>query len=55
MKKSFSLPSISILTITFNPNPKVFRKVLESIKNQDYPKYLIEHIIVDGGSKKKYN
>ena len=52
MKKSFSLPSISILTITFNPNPKVFRKVLESIHNQDYPKDLIEHIIVDGGSEK---
>ena len=52
MTKKSSLPSISILTITLNPNPQVFKKVLESIKNQDYPKYLIEHIIVDGGSKK---
>lgn len=52
MKNSFSLPSISILTITYNPNPKVFGKVLESIKKQNYPKQLIEHIIVDGGSKK---
>lgn len=51
MKKSISLPSISILTITYNPNPQVFRKVLESIKNQDYPKKKIEHIVVDGGSK----
>ena len=52
MKNNFFLPSISILTITYNPNPKVFRKVLDSIKNQDYPKHLIEHIVVDGGSKK---
>jgi len=52
MKKSSSLPSISILTITFNPDPQVFGKVLESIKNQDYPEHLIEHIVVDGGSKK---
>lgn len=52
MKNNFLLPSISILTITYSPNPKVFRKVLESIKNQDYPKSLIEHIIVDGGSEK---
>lgn len=44
-------PSISILTITYNPNVSVFRRSLESIRKQEYPKAKIEHIVVDGGSK----
>lgn len=52
MRNYSFLPSVSILTITYNPTPKVFKEVLESIKKQDYPKDKIEHIIVDGGSRK---
>ncbi|MFH0749612.1 MAG: glycosyltransferase family 2 protein [Candidatus Gottesmanbacteria bacterium] len=44
-------PTISILTITYNPNPAVFTRSLESIKKQHYPKNKLEHIIVDGGSR----
>ena len=44
------LPKVSILTATLNPNLKIFRLSLESIKNQDYPKNLIQQIIMDGGS-----
>lgn len=47
MKK---LPTISIITCTLNPDLNTFKKSLESIKQQDYPKNLIEHIVVDGGS-----
>ena len=52
MKKS-ELPSISILTITYNPDIRVFKRMLESIRVQTFPKYKIEHIIVDGGSRKE--
>jgi len=51
--KNSALPSVSILTITYNPNAAVFTRSLESIKNQDYPKEKIEHIVVDGGSRKE--
>jgi len=44
-------PSVSILTITYNPDVSVFRRSLESIRKQKYPKAKIEHIVVDGGSK----
>lgn len=50
MKKN-ALPTISILTITYNPNAEVFTRSLKSIENQKYPKEKIEHIVVDGGSK----
>lgn len=57
-----SVPSISFLTITYNPNKSVFERSLSSIALQDYPKDKIEHIVVDGGSNseilklaKKYN
>jgi len=50
MKKNV-LPTVSILTITYNPNAAVVTRSLESIKNQNYPKEKIEHIVVDGGSK----
>ena len=59
MKK---LPTISIITTILNPSLSVFEKVLKSLKKQDYPKRLIEHIVMDGGSNngavelaKKYN
>lgn len=47
------LPSISIVTVSFNPKIDLFRKFLDAIKIQDYPKSKIEHIVVDGGSKNK--
>lgn len=45
-----SLPSISIVTCLYNSDVTFFRKGLESIANQHYPKKLIEHIVMDGGS-----
>ncbi len=45
-----SLPTISIVTCLFNSDLTFFRKGLESIANQHYPKKLIEHIVMDGGS-----
>ena len=47
MKK---LPSISIITITYNSDLKVFEQVLKALKKQKYPKKLIEHLVIDGGS-----
>ena len=47
MKK---LPSISIIARTYNPDLPMFRRVLTSVKSQQYPKSLIEYIVVDGGS-----
>lgn len=49
--KRGTLPSISILTISYNPNIVVFQRSLESIKKQKY-QGSIEHIVVDGGSQK---
>lgn len=48
--KSLALPSVTIFTGTFNSNPGIFTKVLRAIKNQNYPKSLIEHIVLDSGS-----
>ncbi|QQG40391.1 MAG: glycosyltransferase family 2 protein [Candidatus Levyibacteriota bacterium] len=45
-----SLPTISIVTCLFNSDLIFFRKGLSSIENQHYPKKLIEHIVMDGGS-----
>src|SRR3989344_1706998 len=47
-------PSISILSLTLNPNPSLFKKSLDSIKNQDYPQNKIEHIVIDGGSREEF-
>lgn len=44
------LPSISIVTGTWNPSLFVFERVLKSLKSQAYPKQLLEHIIFDAGS-----
>lgn len=54
--------SISIVTITLNTRLDEFKRCLESIKMQKYPRRNIEHIVVDAGSTngtielaKKYN
>lgn len=44
------LPSISIVTETWNPDVKLFERVLKNIQLQDYPKELVEHIVFDAGS-----
>lgn len=43
-------PSISIISLTYNPDARVFKEVLDSIRFQNYPKDRIEHLIMDGGS-----
>ena len=45
-----NFPSISIVTLAYNVNLKIFKQSLESIKNQKYPRDKIEQIVVDGGS-----
>lgn len=44
------IPTISIVTCCYNPDLKIFKKSLESVSNQIYPKKHIEHIVMDGGS-----
>jgi len=44
------LPSISLVAVTLNANLNDFERVLKSVEMQDYPKSLLEYIIVDGGS-----
>lgn len=51
MNKSY-YPSISILSLSLNPDSSLFKKSLESIKKQNYPQEKIEHIVLDGGSRK---
>lgn len=46
-----SLPSISIVSCTYNANLRLFEQVLKALRAQDYPKKLIEHIVMDAGSK----
>ena len=43
------LPSLSIVTVTLNC-ANLLRTCMEYVARQDYPRELIEHIIVDGGS-----
>lgn len=47
---NYKYPSISIVIPTFNSN-RTLNRCLNSIRSQEYPKRLIELIIVDGGSK----
>lgn len=47
-KKKF--PSISIITSTLNANLELFEKVLATLKSQNYPRGLIEHLVFDSGS-----
>lgn len=51
MKKA-KLPSVSFVTCTFNSG-KMLDECLTSVGKLDYPRELIEVIIVDGGSKDK--
>lgn len=46
------LPTVSFITCTLN-SEKIIKECLDSIKNLDYPKDLIEVIIVDGESNDK--
>ena len=46
-----SLPSISIITPTWNSNLPLFERVLRTLAGQSYPKHLIEHIVIDAGSE----
>lgn len=45
-----NVPSISIVTVSFNSDLAVFKKTLKAIASQKYPKSKIEHIIMDAGS-----
>ena len=45
-----TFPTISIVTLNYNADPRIWKKVLESIRKQDYPKAAIEHLVMDGGS-----
>ena len=45
-----NLPSISIVTPTWNSPLPLFERVLRTLKNQEYPKNLLEHIVIDAGS-----
>jgi glycosyltransferase involved in cell wall biosynthesis len=43
-------PTVTIVTLTYNVNPDIWLKVLESIRMQDYPAKKIDHLVMDGGS-----
>lgn len=44
------LPSISIVTPTWNSPLPLFERVLKALQEQEYPKNLLEHIVMDAGS-----
>ena len=44
------LPTISIISLVYNPPLDMFKMSLESIKSQRYLKDHIEHLVMDGGS-----
>jgi glycosyltransferase involved in cell wall biosynthesis len=48
-KKTKKLPRVSICTPTFNRRP-FFKGIIKSVLMQDYPKELIEWVIVDDGT-----
>lgn len=48
IKKSVNLPRVSICTPTFNRRP-FFKGIIECVLSQNYPKELLEWIIVDDG------
>ena len=41
---------VSIVSCCYNPDLEIFEKMLNAIKRQTYPKKLIEHLVMDGGS-----
>ena len=48
-KEGDSLPGVSIIVTTFNSEPTI-DECLRSILELDYPKHLLEVIVIDGGS-----
>lgn len=44
------LPTISIVTCSYNTDLKIFSQTLLALKKQNYPKSKIEHFVMDGGS-----
>jgi glycosyltransferase involved in cell wall biosynthesis len=46
-------PKISIVTCLYNTDIDIWRKTLDGIKKQKYPKNRIEHFVMDGGSTNK--
>lgn len=46
--------TISIITCLYNGDTDIWKKTLEGIKKQQYPKKFIEHIVMDGGSKNQF-
>ncbi len=44
-------PFVSIITLTLNPDLSVWKRTLDSIRIQKYPRQKIEHIVMDGGSR----
>jgi glycosyltransferase involved in cell wall biosynthesis len=48
-KKTKKLPKVSICTPTFNRRP-FFKGIIKSVMMQDYPKDLIEWVIIDDGT-----
>ncbi|MCJ7614074.1 glycosyltransferase [Candidatus Bathyarchaeota archaeon] len=49
VKEEASLPGVSIIVTTFNSEPTI-DECLRSILELDYPKHLLEVIVIDGGS-----
>ncbi len=45
-----NLPTISIISLTYNTDLTSFKQMLKAIRMQKYPKKLLEHIIMDAGS-----
>lgn len=41
---------VSIITCTYNPNPKIFERVLRSIESLDFGSLQVEYVIVDNNS-----
>ncbi|MBI2018533.1 glycosyltransferase family 2 protein [Candidatus Daviesbacteria bacterium] len=48
-----NLPSITVITGVLDSHIPTFKQVLDSLKLQKYPKKLIQHIVMDGGSTNK--
>lgn len=49
-RRQKNLPTISIVTCTYNADLTLFEKVLKAIRSQTYPQKLIEHLVMDAGS-----
>jgi len=48
------LPTITIITLLYNPDYRVYALTLKALRAQTYPRSHIEHLVMDGGSLKKY-